>query len=608
MKKLIKLTGCLALAAIMGLSSCVKTEIAPEVAQIRQAQVSKLNAEIQQILANTTRTTVETRQLRMMTTFDSLMRAFTLKQNAASFAGFQGHIDLQVQQELVLLEGQKLLYAQAVAAYDKFINEGTFAANVASYLTSYNTANSELITLYGSRVTKTAALEKEKLLLVAVTGGNLSWDVIKERLEYDLSLNEAKLAFMNSALADLQSVLADPSITGALKADLENQVFDLNSQWDSLTTVSTKATAELTAIGSKITAYNALITVYDALVADTVTKLSTIATKNTAITNANTALVPLNTDLALKNANLTADKNDNTAAMTAYNAKLALYNTAVTNDNNALDLVASKTVLKTIADNNLAADPTNPTLIAAATAATALTNASTAQGLTATALTSATTAKDAALQVVVGIAGTFTVPVNPSTLYSLNQSQIAVTGFANPLTAPSPTSAQGLVNAQLVIISDANDDIAVAEAAIAADIVKIEANQANYDIAMEEIVTLDEAKAPLQALVTNTTLALAVNVASKTELNSVITILATEVTTIETAISGKVTAIRALELTIAGQEKSIADNAIDKAAAEATIVKLEAELADLNIQITDKEALVAYWKKMLDNEIAAQSR
>ena len=52
MKKLTKISALILFAAVVGFSSCVKTEISPEVTALRQAQVDKLKADIQGILAD----------------------------------------------------------------------------------------------------------------------------------------------------------------------------------------------------------------------------------------------------------------------------------------------------------------------------------------------------------------------------------------------------------------------------------------------------------------------------------------------------------------------------------------------------------------------------
>jgi hypothetical protein len=65
--------------------------------------------------------------------------------------------------------------------------------------------------------------------------------------------------------------------------------------------------------------------------------------------------------------------------------------------------------------------------------------------------------------------------------------------------------------------------------------------------------------------------------------------------------------IENLEDDITKIETQIANNTIDKTWAEGEIVLIQAQLTSIVTQITDQTDVVAYWKALLDAEIAAKS-
>jgi hypothetical protein len=76
---------------------------------------------------------------------------------------------------------------------------------------------------------------------------------------------------------------------------------------------------------------------------------------------------------------------------------------------------------------------------------------------------------------------------------------------------------------------------------------------------------------------------------------------------IAAAVASNKAIIQGVEDAITGLNTQIANNVVDKAWAEGEIIALQAELADIETAIAEAEALAAYWKKLLDDALAAQA-
>jgi len=596
MKKLIKITGCLLLAAIMGLSSCVKDEVAPEVAQLRQSQIAKLNAQVDEILANVASIDASTQYQLLTNAYKEANDALLLETSESNLEVTLANNDAALVLAEKNLETNRLAYETAVAAYEKFITEGAFATNVSDWLSKYNTAYGNLITMYGTRITKQEALSDAQVLLtISKLAPVLPWSLKLERLEESLAKAEASLAAKEESAAILEAVLADPTTLEAEIADVEAMIEGYRAEGQSLASDKKKLDEEKTAIGLLKTAANLVKTTYLGYVSDTLDALDDIADAQTDITDANKALGPLNADLAIKKATLASKASNVTAAENAYNVKLAAYNTANSNLQAAKDNVAAKDVAKTIAYNNWQGPPVvaaneaayNTAVTAYNTAVTdrdakqlVFDDASSAKTTAAGALTTAEGAYDTAFDNVYGIGGT--------------------------VEAPAAGSPQKLVDLQNFIIADANDDIIGFEEDFDLAVAKIEETQDAYDQALEDLMVYDADIAEIDGKLVVAAQAISENSAWKAEMEAVKTALGTELTNLKSVISGLETAINGLEDTVADLNVQIGQMEVDIAKLEADVVKMEAELAELNNAITTQEALVAYWKKMLDDAIAGR--
>ncbi len=664
------------LVAVVGFSSCVKTEIAPEVTSLRQAQLDKLKADIAAVLANVDNTKARTDNQILLNGLQTIQNDYNSKSNvltlerqkvtddynkallalqlqntgannthnqamnATVLAYTQATLEsnlakleaqlvqalLRIDNEVMLekdkLEQNKLAYEKSVAAYELFLAEGNFNTNVSAYLTSYGTETGVLTTYYNDRLAKEKEISVAQLMLSGA--GYLSWDVLKARLEVQLSEKNAELTAAKAALTALQGVVDNPATLETTKAATVVQISDLVDQRKALdiavqkaandvtaatqaVTDATNAIAAMATINGDITTKNAAITAKDV---EITTATTDITTKTTAVTTAQAAVVPLANTLSVVTATLNTKISDLAAAQSAYNVKLAAYNTAFATWTTAVNDVAAKTVARDIALNNWNADLTNTAL------QTIYNNAVTALATANTTLATALTAKNDANTALTNADG-----VRSTAQTARDNAQIAVTGNANPNTAPTAGSPQGQVNTAQAAVVTAQTALTTAQAtlvtknnqkaALLVDLSLLTTNKANiqaaYDAAVANMATLQatentakNAKAKLDADVVK-------NTAMKTALDLVVTALNGQISNL-TGATGVITlqkaAIVTLENSVADLTKQIAQNSFDKTEATAKITVLQSELAVINTKITEQVALVAYWKKLLDDAIA----
>jgi hypothetical protein len=618
MKKMIKISGCLLFAIIMGLSSCVKNDVAPEVASLRQAQVDKLKAQINQILADASYRNAQTRSLKLEIYFDSLFNVMDLKANTDQYQVTLANIQNRLEIERRFLAQNQLSTAQAVAEYEKFIASGKFQDNVVQLLGKYNNENRVLQQLYSDRITLQEQIAEGNLLLAGITSG-LPLDLLKTQLENDLAQKNADLDAAVAALADLEEAYGDPTGVEEQKAALDAEIAGMWADWGELDITRNEADEAYNTAGIALQEAQLAVQLmedWDALdyvgtsygngfVQDEIDILDDSLSYVKDIADANTEITKLNADLALANSTLTALKSALTAANNAYNTQLATYNTLNTAKVNADADVAYKTQLLNVAQQNLdAANAAVP-----ATAPATITSLTTIRDAAQVALTAATTTQTNA--------GNSLAPATVSknnAKTTLDNAQIAVTGYANPATTPAPGSPQGIVDGIKSDIDDQNDNIAdananLADVAINLAIVraKIDEWSDKYDAAVADMPTLLENYATLEHEYMTITL-------ERNRLNSmiqakidVLDVLNTHLGNMEDAIAGRQATITDLEEAIADLETAIARNGMDEEWALGRVANLEALLAVTETKITNSEGIVAYWKKLLDEAIAAVS-
>jgi hypothetical protein len=615
MKNVIKsLAVCIILAAVVGLSSCVKNDVSPEVQSLRQAQLAKLNAQVSQILADVNTTEIAN-------AYAEANNALLLQTNQADLDKALAWLEVTKMRAQAALASQSLAYEQAQTDYELYLNGGAFEETIMAYGEKWGDANALLYDtldgLYYQRLNKQEEIAKAQLLL---NPGNLPWDVVKARLEADVALDSAYLIALYAAQTSLESVLADPSTLLSEATTLGTQIWDLENKNAALATDVEKSNADHAAAIAAVTEANLAIglmetTDYldymgdygDGFLNDSIAIIDDSLGYVADIADANTALVALNIELTRDNATLATANTALTSAKSAYNAKLALWNTAKTNYDAALANYNAKVILQQVAQSNYDADPSAANL-------TALTNANTALATATTDLTTKTVALGPA---------NYPLPGDPATTATLalnnaqnnvddaqdvvDAAQVVLTGNANPDVAPVTPSVEFRIGEQNTDIADANDGLAEVEFDLALVRAKIAEWRPKYDAAVLALPTLLENEAKLEYEYQTIQLQINANTAMITSLQGVIDTYENHYDAIAVAVASNKAIIQGVEDAITGLNTQIANNVVDKAWAEGEIIALQAELADIETAIAEAEALAAYWKKLLDDALAAQA-
>lgn len=577
MKNLFKSLSCLFIAALMGLTSCIKNEVAPEVSELRKAQVEKLLAQIESIK-------IDNRSEKMELRFDSLFNAIELEREEAYLEYNLMHYDNMMMMEEIQQKANERLMAEKVAEYERFINQGQFSQNVSDLLGKYSQESQVLSQLYANRTLNLKQIAETR---IAITTNN--WDVLQARYEIQLAELNAKLAAQKESLVALENAYTSPATIEAqkvailadmavLKDSVESNTAELtvlDREWKIALDLAARAQSVINLMETNNSMYPGAGYV------------KTLADANASIPTLNTTLAAQNQTLTNATSTLTAAQAAQASAKTAYDAKLAAYNTAVANNTAAQNDIDAKNAQLTIATNNynagLAAVPAlSPEALAALL----------------TAKNNAQTAYDAAVLVRDAATGTAAVLLsatgaNAAAEGTYNTATTAV-GFAKA----AVTSAQNNVNSTTASIAQTQQKIANVQA----EITKL---QAEYNAAKANIAQLN-AKATQLSIKPGELTSLNIRINARlTELTAVHSALTTQSTNLTAEITSKKSDIETTEGQIATKQAAIATGQKTKAELENDVVKFEAVLAATEQKIANGEAVVAYWQKLLDEALKA---
>jgi len=611
MKNSIKFLAVCFLAAVVGLSSCVKNDVSPDVSALRKGQIAKLaadvdklNAEVTKILADAGLVDANTAAQELQNAFNTANNAFILQANEAELAVTLAKFEADVQAAQADLENQKLAYEQAVNAYNQYITIGVYADNVQEFLTGYQCATTTLTTMYGSRITKQTEIATAQLLLASSSASDvipitITWDALKARLEADLAVEEAKLTANEAALAALELAYSNP-------ADLQEQIDGLVADTAALAEENLGFDTEIQKIDNELVAplatqadLNAVVdsmgVLTDAL--EAAIKDSTDSDWNTVLEDTTAWLADLqlpNSEWSLALSTYNSAKNELTNLETALEANAGAFDAATQNLLNGENLLHEK---------QAAIDLLN------------------AKGITGAQLTAAQAAYDAQYAICytgatsltqkladqVAISGPLEalLPAIESRLADAEDALFGPTGTADE---PEVDSPQGVVDQANQQIDHINGEIETLATAISDLNENIADYTEEYDAAVADLVDIDAQVSDLEDAKKEYTDPKSDNEIMMGQIGAVIGTLQAHINSIEGvegAIALKKADVVKLENGIAALEEEIAMNVIGKAEAESLITKLEAQLAVIEEEIVTQEAIVASWKALLDEAIAA---
>jgi len=598
MKNLTRLSVGLLLAAVVGLSSCVKNEVSDEVKALRQAQVSLLNAQVTAILADANYVDAETAYQLLVNAYKEADDAYKLQATASNLAVTIANNEATAKQAETNLANAMLAQAQAAAAYQRFIDQGEFSANVMDLLGKYNNENRVLQQLYSDRITLTKQIAENNLLITSA-----NYDVVRARYVVKIAEKQAKLDAANAALTAYETAIANP-------ADIEAQKNALKITIDSLKGVTRSMDVDIQLAANAVTAKqtqidNAELAIglmedWDAIegagfIQDELDLLEDSLGFVQDLADATADLAAANASLTLAKSTLTAAKSALTSATTAYTAKQALYATALTNNTNAVNTLATKEYLLEVATNNYNA---GLAAIPALTAAQLL--------VLSNAVDAAQTARDDAYDVINDADGT---------LAKLNQAEIDRDAAESTMddaqddvddAQSDVDDAQDDVDSAMDDIASANEDLADNAIRLAIIRGKIAEWTPKYNAAVLALPTLYTEIGLLSYKSQTLTLAKYDVESMIDELDAVVDDLVNYRDYLSDRIKNKQDEIKDLEDEIVEWQAAIDQKDIDETWLEGVIANLESLLAVTEVKITESEGIVAVWKKLLDDAIAAQ--
>jgi hypothetical protein len=239
------------LVTAITLSSCIKNEVAPEVAALRQAQLDMITAkiELQNLLNEAQR--IENAYQVLYDAYRVALNDLDLQEQTADLQRQLAVIAWQIVDAEAQLEVERLQLQQAIDAlaiylagngfaeaaeylgnYGAVMNGGNVYLNGAWQYTVVRSANSVLSEILGK---ETAIAEAQLLLVATGPDSGVPWSVVIAELQRDLTQGEAALAVEQTILATLQAIEADPTSREVEVEALRVQVEALEATENELT-------------------------------------------------------------------------------------------------------------------------------------------------------------------------------------------------------------------------------------------------------------------------------------------------------------------------------------------------------------------------------------
>ncbi len=316
MKKFSRFLSAALFSAVFFLSSCLDDSVAPEVAQLRQAQIQYLEALVRlqeaQALAQ-----------EIQNAYDSAINNNLVEQDEAFTAREVARWRALEQQELANLETQRLALEQAIDALEDWLEERDLA-DAQAWLLLYETTNNEIFTLTAQ------IIQTETDIAVALANengmsGNTIAFAIQEKVA-DSTRSANLIVELQNALTVLQGVAADPTTDAAALATLEGDLNTLLQDSVALQVEKSLADEADSLANDTLQAVNDIITKYNTAEGELNTAITNIEGEQDKIATADSTITAQNDLIAELNAQLSVDSvdlNDETAQLAEEESLLA---------------------------------------------------------------------------------------------------------------------------------------------------------------------------------------------------------------------------------------------------------------------------------------------
>lgn len=551
MKHFNKFMAAAIIAGAMSLTSCVDNEISPEVQQLREAQVSYLNAKAALLAAQTQYQAAMTAHQQAMTEIAKNNAEADLSIKMANFA-------IELRNSQMVLEAAEAAHAQALVELQREIAEANNAKAI-EYLGIYTDAMQEVFGLSADKIVLETEIAEAKALLASASS---PWEQVKRTLERNLAKANAELAAEEAALVKLEEVAADPTSATEEAAALRIEIAELENAIAALYVEETKLSQAYSAAWDKFWDAYDVVEEYERLEEEVSNLESNIEFYTTQIASYEQSLKFENDELTTLKKILA----DFEAALAPYEKA---YKDAVATTKAAENVLTAAEAKVKEAQNDYNNDPTAENL-------KALEDAQAARDKAAADLDKARTAENEAFNEYVGPRNSRDEAKN-----DVEDQQRVVDNVTQNLANAKETRAYWTeyktnLEAQMAAIqADYDDAVANKTAYYGAALAASDAYNAVWD---------------------------KINAAESKISNNwwLVSTLENYIDNINGAIESKMAEIEDTKSDIYSIEESIAANKIDKVKMEAEIATMEAELAQLEEAIASVQAIADQYKALMD--------
>ncbi len=217
MKKFTKMFVVGLIAASTIFTSCIDNEVAPEVTQLRAAQVAYVEAEARLKAA-------EAEAQEISNAFAEAMNALTLERERAELDLRLAQIDAELIDAQAALEVARLALEQAIDDLEEYLAEHGLD-QAARYLAEYSDAMDEVYDINDEILGQVAYIAGLQIAL-----DNDDFERARQMIQRDLDRDEAELALWQEALVAAEAASEDPSSLSAQIAAAAGEISRLENE------------------------------------------------------------------------------------------------------------------------------------------------------------------------------------------------------------------------------------------------------------------------------------------------------------------------------------------------------------------------------------------
>ena len=354
------------LTTLFTLSSCIEDTVAPEVEQLRQAQINYLNAQIAYQEAQTRLKEAEATEQEILNSYMEAYYAIQIQMNQldlqlqeayvadreayyaaqlvyydALIAGYQ----VNVRNAEANLQTAELALQSAIRDLERFLAEDSIS-DALHWLAKYETVMYDVYNLADNIVSIQNQIAILEIGEKSGTGNSIGYLISASR--NDSTQYQSEITDINTTIASLEAIIADPTNAQEVLDSVNADIFDKKREIENLDVALSRAeeadsVAELAYRVQEdiITAYEDTTDVLETATVAIKSILYNIDTEEQNQADAETALASLKSRLETEKAKYTQDTTTLSEIQTEFDTELSTLNDYIDDLNSAQDLVDS---------------------------------------------------------------------------------------------------------------------------------------------------------------------------------------------------------------------------------------------------------------------------